>query len=312
MSKTPNTDKKTVKEPRKLKQGRYQSFRLQKPIKSAEPSVPSAFRIFFGSLGIIKRNWKPFAGIVAVYCIFNLLLVQSFNGADINQTKDNLDSMNSGPFGGLLSSAALFVYLASSSGNVNSSTAGAYQLVLTVLTSLALIWTLRQVYAGEKVHTRDAFYWGMYPLVPFVLVMATAVLQLLPVVVGGYIYNLVTQGISATPIEATIWTILLALLALISLYMLASSLFALYIVCLPNVTPGDALKSARELVRYRRWMVMRKVIFLPICLLVVAASVIVPLIFVAPVVAGVIFLLTSSFGLPIIHSYMYRLYRELL
>jgi hypothetical protein len=265
-----------------------------------------------GSLGVLKRNWKPFLGIIVIYGVLNLTLVQSFSGSDINSTKNNLDSMNTGAFGGLLSSAMLFIYMASSSGNVNSSTAGAYQLILTVVTSLALIWTLRQVYAGEKVRVRDGFYWGMYPLVPFVLVAAAVITQLLPVVVGGYVYNLVTQGISATPIETTLWFILLAMLALITLYMLSSSLFALYIVCLPNVTPMAALKSARELVRYRRWMVMRKIIFLPVFLLVAAAIVIVPLIFIAPLVAGITFLLTSTFGLPIIHSYMYRLYRELL
>jgi polyferredoxin len=74
----------------------------------------------------------------------------------------------------------------------------------------------------------------------------------------------------------------------------------------------EALKSARELVRYRRWTVMRKLIFLPIFLLVTGAVLIIPLIYFAPVLATITFLLTSMFGLPIIHGYIYRLYRELL
>jgi hypothetical protein len=319
MPKTPpNADKKTVKEPRQLKPGRYRSFHLQTKVKAADTKVPSAWKLLRGSMGVMRKNWKPFVGIIIIYGILNILLVQSFNGSGggntLDQTKSNLDSMNGSgtTWGSIVSSAMLFVYMASSSGNVSSSTAGAYQMILTVVTSLALIWTLREVYAGKKVRIRDGYYWGMYPMVPFILVIAVLLIQLLPVIVGGFVYNLVTQGIAATGIEMILWVIFLSLLALISLYMLSASLFAVYIVCLPNMTPIAALKSALELVRYRRWMLMRKIIFLPIFLLIMAGVVIIPFIFVAPVVASVTFLFTSMFGLPIIHGYMYRLYRELL
>ena len=58
-------------------------------------------------------------------------------------------------------------------------------------------------------------------------------------------------------------------------------MFALYIVTLPDMTPMKALRSARELVRYRRWTVLRKVLFLPLMLLVVAAIIMVPIIILA-------------------------------
>ncbi len=312
MAKTPTIDKKPVKEARQLKTGRYKSFKLQKPIKTAPASVPGAFKILRGTFTVMRQNWKPFLGIMLIYGVLNLVLVQSFNATDINQTKTNLDSMNQGPFGGIVSSAMLFVYMASSSGNVSSTTAGAYQLMLTVTTSLALIWTLRQVYAGKKVRIRDGFYHGMYPLVPFILVLIAAVSQLLPLVIAGYIYNLVNTGIAASGIEMVLWGVAFLIFATMSLYMLASSIFALYVVCLPDVQPMEALRSARELVRFRRWLVIRKLLFLPVFLLISAAALIVPLIFIATPIAGVTFLLTSMFGLPIIHGYLYRLYRELL
>jgi hypothetical protein len=314
MPKTPNANKKEVKEPRQLRSGKYQSFKLQKPIKpvSNKLHLPNVFQLMRGALGIMRKNWKVFLGIVLIYGVLNLVLVQSFNAADVNQTKDNLDALNTGRFGNIMSSLMLFIYMSSSSGNINNTTAGAYQLMLTVITSLALIWTLRQVHAQKTIRIRDGFYWGMYPLVQFILVIAAIIAQLLPIVLGGYMYNLITTGIASTGIELTLWAIMLAFLALASLYMLASSLFALYIVCLPDMTPMQALKSARELVQYRRWTVMRKIIFLPIFLFVSAVILIVPLIFIAPVVASVTFLLTSMVGLPVIHSYMYKLYRELL
>jgi len=312
MAKTPTADKKPVKEPRTLKTGNYKSFKLQKRIKTGDPDIPGAFKLMKGALGVMRQNWKPFLGIIVIYGLLNLLLVQSFNASGINQTKDNLDAMNTGRFGNLLSSTMLFVYMASSSGNVTNTTAGAYQLILTLVTSLALIWTLRHVYAGKKARVRDGFYWGMYPLIPFILVLLAAAIQLLPVVVGGFIYNLVNTGIAATGVEAIIWGVFFGLLALVSLYMLSSSIFALYIVCLPETQPMEALRSARELVRFRRWTVMRKLLFLPVFLLITGGLIIIPLIYIAAPLAGITFLITSMLGLPIIHSYIYRLYRELL
>jgi hypothetical protein len=314
MPKNPTADKKEVKEPRQLRSGKYQSFRLQKRLKpvSNKIALPNVFNLMRGTFGVMRRHWKVFLGIVLIYGVMNLILVQSFSATDINQTKENLDSFNTGRFGGVVSSLMLFLYMASTSGNIDSSTAGAYQLFLTVITSLALIWVFRQAYAGKPMRVRDGFYWGMYPLIQFLLVLSVVIIQLMPVVIGGYLYNLVTTGIAASGIELTLWAIVLALLALASLYMLSSSLFALYIVCLPEVTPMQALKSAKELVQFRRWTVMRKIIFLPIFLFVSAILLVVPLIFFAPIVASVTFLLTSMAGLPIIHGYMYRLYRELL
>lgn len=312
MSKTPTQDKKSVKEPRKLKTGSYKSFKLQKPIRTATPKLPSSFKLLKGTLGVMRHNWKPFLGIILIYGLLNLLLVQSFNASGINQTKQNLDSINQGSWSGLLSSTMLFIYMASSSGNASSTTAAAYQMFLTLIASLAIIWTLREVYAGNKVRVRDGFYWGMYPLIPFILVLLTAASQFLPVIVAGFLHNMATTDIAASGIEILLWSILYALCGLISLYMLSSSLFALYIVCLPDVQPMQALKSARELVRYRRWTIMRKLILLPVFLLVAASIVIIPLIYLAAPLAGITFLLTSMFGLPVIHGYIYRLYRELL
>lgn len=312
MPKTPTEDKKPVKGPRQLKVGNYKSFRLQKTIKTGEASLPHEFALLKGAFGVLRSNWRLFAGIMLVYGLLNVLLVQSFAGTDVAQTKDSLGGLVEGKFSQVISSAMLFAYMASTSGNINSSVAGAYQLFLTVTTSLALVWALRQVYAQKKVRIRDAFYRGMYPLVPFLLVVLLASIQLLPIVLGGYLYNLATEGIAASAIESLLWGVVFFFLALISLYMLSATIFALYVACLPDVEPGQALGSARELVEYRRWAVMRRVIFLPIFLLVLSGVVVIPLVYVAPVIAGIAFFVVSMTGLPIIHSYLYRLYRELL
>ena len=94
--------------------------------------------------------------------------------------------------------------------------------------------------------------------------------------------------------------------------MICSSLFALYIVTLPNVTPMKALRSARQLVLHRRFLVLRKILFMPLALLVLGAIIMIPLIIFLTFAAEWIFFLLSMFVLTVVHAYMYTLYRELL
>ena len=306
---------KIVAEPRKLKASSYRSFRLQRPIKKpATGQLPGAFRLFFASVRLLGQNWKVFAGIIFIYGLLNVLLVQGLSaGGNLNESKTALDEASLGQWGQLMGGFVLFSYLAGASGNANSDVAAAYQMFLGVITSLALIWTLREVYAGNVVRIRDGFYRGMHPLIPFIMIIGVIALQLIPVVTGGFVYSLVSGGsVPLGGVEVLFWTTVFGLSALISAYMLCSSLFALYIVCLPGTNPLQALRAARELVQHRRWTVIRKVVFLPIALLVCGAAITVPAVFLETPVAGFLFFALSMVGLAVIHSYMYRLYRELL
>jgi phosphatidylglycerophosphate synthase len=73
-----------------------------------------------------------------------------------------------------------------------------------------------------------------------------------------------------------------------------------------------ALRSARELVRYRRWTILRKVLFLPLLLLIVTAIMMVPVISVVTPLAQWVFFILMMAAIAVVHSYMYTLYRELL
>jgi len=308
-SSSPTASKKT----RRIKTPKYKSFSLQKRIKTVS-NIPTAFRLLGTALGTLKRHWKLFAGIVGIYALLNIILVQSFSGVgNPREIKDALDEAFNGAWGQVAASVTLFAYMLGSAGNTGSPAAGAYQLMLTLIVSLALIWTLREVYAGHKVRIRDGFYRGMYPLVPFAIVLSVIGLQLLPLLGGAFLYNLVTVNeIVTTGMEQFLWGCIFFTLALTSLYMISSSVFALYIVALPGMTPLRALRSARGLVMGRRWTVMRKVIFLPIALLVLAALITVPIIMLATPFALIAFFLLTMLSLAIVQSYMYTLYRSLL
>ncbi len=299
--------------PRRLRVGNYQSFRLAKRIKHPA-RLPNAWRLTRSTWQTLWQHKELFIGITLMYGLLNLLLVQGLaSNTDVTSLKDTLNQAFTGNFGSIASGLSVFVVLVGSAGNGSSQTAGAYQLFLGLITSLAVIWALRQVLAGAKVRVRDAYYRGMYPLVQFVLVLLVIGLQFLPLLVGSSLYSLViTNGIAVYFIEKAVWALLFALLAVLSLYMVSSSIFALYIVTLPDMTPMKALRSARELVRHRRWTILRKILCLPLILLVAAAIVMVPIIIWLTPLAQWVFFLLTMFALVAVHAYLYTLYRELL
>ena len=153
----------------------------------------------------------------------------------------------------------------------------------------------------------------MYPLVPFVAVCLVIVIQTLPALIATSLYSIVqSNSLAVGSLQMGLAVVVLALGLLWSLYMLSSSLFALYIVTLPGGTPIAALKAARKLVRYRRFILLRKVLFLPLMLLLFSAVILIPLILFIPTAAEVLFMIFSIVLLGVVHSYFYTLYRSLL
>ncbi|HSX53624.1 MAG TPA: hypothetical protein VLF90_04685 [Patescibacteria group bacterium] len=283
-------------------------------IKPAKPKFTSAFQLFASAILIIRQHWRLFFGITLVYGLLSIVLVRGIGGGiDLSSLKTSLKGGLGGNYGELATGAALFSYLLGSSGSSSTAAGSTYQTMLTIIMSLVVIWALRQVFANKAIRVRDAFYKGMYPLVPFILVLLVIGLQLIPLAIGSWLYSTVTgTGIAASGLEKTLWVFVFFLLALASLYMLCSSLFALYIVTLPDMTPLKALRSARQLVRHRRFLLLRKILFLPLALLVVGAIIMIPLILFITPLAQWVFFAMSMVVLVLVHSYMYTLYRELI
>jgi hypothetical protein len=299
--------------PRQLRPARYKSLRLSKRI-THPVKLPSVFALT-KTEALLMWNYRGLlVGITLLYGIFNLVFVQGITGGtNVTDLKSQLQSAFSGNLAALSSSITVFVVLVGSAGNTSSGAAGAYQLIFVLLVSLALIWALRQVTSGSLVRVRDAYYRSMTPIIPLVIVVFVIALQLIPLVIGTTVYTLISSsGIAAYPAEKILWALLCSALGLLSIYMITSSVFAAYIVTLPDMTPLKALRSARELVRYRRWTVLRKVLFLPVLLITIAAVILLPVILLITPLTQVMFILITMFSVTIIHTYMYTLYRELL
>lgn len=291
------------------------SKKKQKPeAKKTYPKLPNVLQLTKASAVLLWRHKKLFIGITLIYGLLNLVLVQGLAATnDVVSLKQQLNQVFTGNFGPLASSFSVFVVLVGSAGNGSSQTAGAYQFFLGLIVSLAIIWALRQIYANTRIRVRDAYYNGMTPLIPFILVLIVVGMQLLPMLIGSSLYStVVSGGIAVHMIEKILWLGIFLALSLASLYMISSSVLALYIVTLPEMTPIKALKSAKELVKQRRWTVMRKLLFLPVVLLVVAAVIMLPIIIVLTPLAQWVFFLLTMFALAAIHTYIYTLYRELI
>lgn len=298
--------------PRRRKPAKYRSFRLQKRIKHAV-KIPNAFKLSKMAGATLWRSKRLFIGIAFIYAAFYLILVTGLsNNIDVTGLKTNLQTI----FGGnanLSSSLAVFAVLLGSSGTSASGAAGAYQLFLILIVSLAVIWSLREVVAGVNVRVRDAYYRGMYPLVPFMIVLLVIGFQFLPLIIGASLYSIVTSnGIAVYAAEKLLWGLLFAMLSLLSVYMVSSSSFALYIVTLPEMTPLKALRSARQLVRYRRWTVLRKVLALPLVLFLLLTLIMLPVLLFVTVIAQWVFYILTMVSIVAVHAYLYTLYRELI
>ena len=263
---------------------------------------------------VIKKNKKSFFFIIGIYAILYLMFVKSISGGlDLGTLKENMKQLLKGNFNKYATGFALFSYLLGTNTSSDNQLAGVYQSMLILLASLVLIWSIRQMMEGVKVKAKIAYYKCMQPLVPLLLVMVVIGIQTLPIVIGMQIYGLVNdRGLAVGVIENLVVAAVLILLALLSMYMISSSIFGLYIVTLPDMTPLRALRSARALVLNRRFATMRKLVLMPVLFVLFAGIFIIPILVWATRFAEMAFLVYSMFSLAVVHTYLYNIYRELL
>jgi hypothetical protein len=112
--------------------------------------------------------------------------------------------------------------------------------------------------------------------------------------------------------EQVVWLLLFLLLVLLSTYLISSSVIALFVVTLPEMTPLKALAKAKKLVEFRRMSVMRKLVALLAVMLVLFVGIIFPSIFVSALLAQLLFFVLTVLFVPFAVGYMFVLYRELL
>jgi hypothetical protein len=282
---------------------KQQKAKAKKQAQKQTP-IPGSFQLADEVFNTLRRFWKPLGGILVVYLILNVVFASGLI-SDIHSTAGSFsdshklsDVLNN--FGSLLGA-----------GSGSSGGSSAAQSLLLVLESLVIIWALRQLLAGEVIRVKQAYYHAMTPLIPFLLVIFVIILQLLPITLGAGALALVLSTSGGAPLTIVLGT-LFALLTVWSLRMISSSVFALYIVTLPDIQPRQALRSAKNLVRFRRQQIMRRLLFLPICLLLLIGVVMLPIILLVPFLVVPVFFGLIMLSILLVHTYLYSLYRGLI
>lgn len=279
---------------------------------SKRARLPGSFSLVGQVFQIFKNHWKKLGGIILIYLVLNVIFASGIS--DINATFSNIkDELNAYTGNSVLRAATSFLTLAGSAGASGSATGSTLQMSLFILESLVIIWALRHLLAGETITVKRAYYESMSPLVPFLIVIFVILLQLLPVTVGTTILVAVFNTIFTSTDLITVLSIAsFILLASWSFYMICASIFALYIVTLQGMHPRQALRSAKDLVRFRHWVLLRKLLFLPLFILLVMAAVMIPLILFLSYIVPWVFYVLSMLAILFVHSYLYSLYRSLL
>ncbi len=192
-----------------------------------------------------------------------------------------------------------------------SESGSVWLLVLLIIMSLAEIWIIRQAGLGETPRLKPALYRGTTQVVPYSLLLFLALVQLIPMAIGLFLFEtVVIGGIAVHFWEQALFAAIWLLLSLLSYYWLTTSVLALYIVTLPDMLPMGAWRASRAIVDGRRFTVGLRL--LPIFLFVLIAGY--ALLLVTPanwVVSYNVFWVIVAWLLPLIHTYCYKLYRAL-
>jgi hypothetical protein len=128
--------------------------------------VPSSLSLLRDSLSFIYRHKRILLGVVAVFFVLYLVMIRSGSTFDLDAT-DQLISNQLGT-NEMVNKAILTGILLGSGGSSQSGVGSLSAFFLFVIGSLAFIWAIRHLAAGKIFKIRDAYYKGMYPLVPFI------------------------------------------------------------------------------------------------------------------------------------------------
>ena len=271
-----------------------------------QPPIPNSFKLVGQVFKAMKINWKVLGGIVLVYSLLNVVFASGLL-SDLNTTVTNIRQTH-----GLSNALSGYGSLIGSSSD-GSQTSSVMQSLLLVLESLVIIWVLRQLLAGRMIRVKQAYYQSMLPLVPFLLVIFMIIVQLLPITLGAALLSLVLSSVvTGGGLVTFLFVVVFAALAAWSIYMVSSSIFAIYIVTLPDMQPRQALRSAKKLAGFRRWLILRRLVFLPIFVLLALGVIIIPLILVLPFLVVPVFFVLLMISILFVHTYLYDLYRGLL
>lgn len=291
-------------------------------------TLPGYWRFTDSVRRMLWQHKRIFLWVVAVYAVFTMTLV-GLGSQDVytqlGQTlRDSSEGVFEGVWGEVGKSSLLLVSAVSGSLSIApSAVQQVYGALLVLLAWLTTVWLLRAIMAGHTPRFRDGLYNGGAPIVATTLVAVVLMLQLIPVALAMIGYGAASgSGLLAGGVEAMVFWLVAALLAVLSAYWVTSTLIALVVVTLPGMYPLKAIKTAGDLVIGRRIRILMRLLWLGLSVVLLWLFVMVPLILLDTWIKGMLpaiewlpvvpfaLVIMSSLTVVWAASYIYMLYRK--
>lgn len=305
----PSALKQWFREDRKKK--KYHSFKLQKKIQPNYPPLPSLSQLVRQTVTFLWQNRTLFGSIMLVYGVLYVVIVRTPFLTDAKTIVSTIQAVMGETESTTLKGniATLGAVLSTSSTGQNAVSVS----IATLLMSLVYIWAIRQLHGGQKIRARDAFFQSMTPLASVVVILVVMSIQLMPFGIASFVYSTARgNNLFITGFEDMAFFAITLLAGILSFYWVSSTMVAMYASTLPGVYPVQAMVYARKLVQFRRFTVFRRFIALPILLVILYITL---LLLVIRFIPNYTLYATEFFqiiSLPLIHVYLYKLYRALI
>ena len=307
----------------------HRSFRLTRRRDYIRPLALPGNISFTAEVTRTLWKYKKIFGMLAVIYVLLFALLVGVQSQDTYTTLTDTLKQTSGDFfagnwGAIGQASLLFLSIASFGVSTESTEAQQiFSVLVFLLIWLTTVWLLRNLLAGHKVKLRDGLYSAGAPIFAIAIIAVIIAIQLIPVALALIAYNAaLSSGLLAGGAASMLFWIGAALLCVLSMYWVTSSLFAMIIVTLPGTYPYQAIKAAGDIMVGRRikmllrwlWMALMVVIFwlvimLPIILLDMGIKSLWPAVQWLPIVpVAVIFM--ASISTVWVSAYVYLLYRK--
>ncbi len=262
----------------------HRSFRMTRRRDYVRPlALPGNISFTNEVTRTLWKYKKTFLLLIAIYAVLYALLVgvqsQDTYTTITDTLKDTSGEIFAGNWGAIGQAGLLFLTVASSGVSTESTEAQQiFSVLVFLLVWLTTVWLLRNLLAGHKVKLRDGLYNSGSPLFAMTIIALIIAVQLIPVAVALIAYNAaISSGlIAAGGAGAMLFWIGAAFLAILSLFWITSSLFAMIIVTIPGMYPYQAIKTAGDLMLGRRIKLLLRWLWMALMIIVAWLIVLIP------------------------------------
>jgi len=307
----------------------HRTFRLTRRRDYVRPLVlPGYFSFTHEVTKLLWKNRKTFALLAVIYIFLYAVLVGMQSQDDYTTLGETLKTTGgdlfTGGWGAISQAGVLLMSEFSSGYSAQSSEAQQiFSVVIFLMAWLTTVWLLRNILAGHKVKLRDGLYNSGAPIFSTILIALLVAVQLIPIAIAFVGYSAaLSSGLLAGGVASMLFWLSAGLLAVLSLYWITSTLFAMVIITLPGMYPYQAIKTAGDIMLGRRIKILFRWVWMALVVIVVSVIVLIPIILLD---MGLKSLWPTLQGLPIVPiallvwsalmtiwvaSYVYLLYRK--